>query len=400
MSAALELRFPLNPGPGPARFGAAPEFDLLLACCAQSLNDGQDDRVQQILAQGSFDWGRFGALLDHHRVVTQVYQSLSRFPYWVPTEELERLRAVCNENARKALWFTGELVRILGYLETQGIAALAYKGPALAQRVYGNVTARQFCDLDILLSPEDVPRAKLALAEMGYKPKSELTPLAERAYIASGYEHSFDGAHGPNLLELQWRILPRFYAVDFETKGLFARSEQTVLVGRRVATPCADDLMLALCVHAAKHVWVQLSWLCDIAQLAKSPLDWEAIWRSAGQLGIRRIIAVNFLLAHELFGSPLPIDVRRWIEIDPAVRLLAEEILPIVSSVSHYDTESIAYFRLMTRLRERWQDRVRFLSRLVFTPSVGEWQSIRIPEPLFPLYHVVRLGRLAKRFVT
>jgi Uncharacterised nucleotidyltransferase len=395
MSAALELRFPANPEFG--RFGASPDFDLLLACCAHSLNAGQDDRIRRILAQDWVDWGRFAALVDHHRVVTQVYQSLSRFPYLVPSEELARLRATCNENARKALWFSCELVRIVGCLEADGIKALPYKGPVLAQRVYGDATARQFSDLDILVSPEDVLRAELALAELGYKPKVELTPRAELAYIASGYEYSFDGPHGPNLLELQWRILPRFYAVDLGTQSLFARSERMVLVGQKVTTLCADDLMLALCVHAAKHVWVQLSWLCDIAQLAKSPLAWDAIRHRAAQLGIQRIVALNFLLARELFGSPWPIEVQRWIEKDTAAELLAEEVLPILRCSAHYDTESMPYFCLMIRLRERWRDRVRFLGRLAFTPSVGEWQSIRLPEPLFPLYRLVRLGRLAKK---
>ena len=76
---------------------------------------------------------------------------------------------------------------------------------------------------------------------------------------------------------------------------------------------------------------------------------------------------------------------------------LAHEIrAQIVSGVS-YDVESVAYFRLMLRLRERRSDRVRFLQRLAFTPGPNEWQAIRLPAPLFPLYRLVRLSRLAAR---
>jgi hypothetical protein len=79
---------------------------------------------------------------------------------------------------------------------------------------------------------------------------------------------------------------------------------------------------------------------------------------------------------------------------------LADEIQPIIERSAPYNTETIPYFRLMMRLRERWQDRARFLWRLVFTPSLSEWSAIQLPKPLHPLYRVVRLSRLAKRLVS
>ena len=51
----------------------------------------------------------------------------------------------------------------------------------------------------------------------------------------------------------------------------------------------------------------------------------------------------------------------------------------------------------MIALRERWRDKFRFLWRLLWTPSVGEWEAVRLPKILFPLYSFVRLLRLAKR---
>jgi hypothetical protein len=158
------------------------------------------------------------------------------------------------------------------------------------------------------------------------------------------------------------------------------------------------DLLLALCVHAAKHVWLQLSWLCDIAQLAKSPhLDWTAVQTDARRLGIERIVNVNLLLAHKLLEMPLPSVISKGIIEDNSGTGLVDEISAIIKRSAHYDTESIAYFRLMLHLRERWQDRARFLSRLAFTPSVSEWNAVRLPKSLQPIYRVVRLSRLAKR---
>jgi hypothetical protein len=406
------------------------EFDLLVACCADS-NAEHADRIPQILS-GPLDWERLLALVDHHRVVPQTYAALSPFAHLIPAQPLDALRSRYRDNARKALWFTAELVRTLDHLESTGIKALPYKGPALAEALYGEVTQRQFCDLDILILPENVRKAKAALLDLGYKPGLNLPPSIEKSYVESGYEYSFSAARGPNLLEVQWRIVPRFYCMDLDVADLFARAEW--LENSREAAPeysprrkpwvegnklpslsgakdqarytlprtlRPEDLLLALCIHAAKHVWVQLSWLCDIAQLVKSrPLDWNAIQDESRRLGIERIVSLNLLLAHKLLGSAMPPTIQKRVQEDPSTTILAAEILRILEASVHYDTESIPYFRLMMRLRERWQDQARFLWRLASTPSPSEWSAIQLPKPLHPLYRLVRLSRLAKRLAS
>jgi len=70
--------------------------------------------------------------------------------------------------------------------------------------------------------------------------------------LESGYERAFDGPAGRNLLEIQWGILPRFYAVDFNLDGFFARASHANMGGRTVKNSLPEDLLLVLCVHAAK----------------------------------------------------------------------------------------------------------------------------------------------------
>jgi hypothetical protein len=311
---------------------------------------------------------------------------------------LDELRSRFDANARQALWLTGELHRILDCFESRGIAALPYKGPVLAELLYGNVTHRQFSDLDILVPRSDVPRAKQALHSLGYTAGIELTPAEERAYLASGYEYTFDSARGRNLVELQWQVLPRFYAVDFDMEAVFHRAVAGNAGGREIRTLCPEDLLLVLCAHAAKHVWLQLSWLKDIADLVRSrALDWEFIQRQAHALGISRIVAVTFFLAQRFFGAKLPPSAAEAFPADPQTLALGHEIAGIIAQREEYSTDSPPYFHLMLRLRERRQDRMRFLLRLGFTPSVGEWRAMRLPAWLFPLYRAVRVFRLIGR---
>jgi len=459
MSAAAEIRPALSEAGNPRAVQPStdnPEFDLLVACCADSFgHDSSGERhahLRRILSR-PLDWQRMLGLVDYHRVVPQVYGELSTLSHLVPRHALDALRSRYQDNARKTLWFTGELVRILNHLESAGINALPFKGPVLAETLYGEVTQRQFCDLDVLIRPADVPKAKAALLGLGYQCEPDLRPSEEPAYIGSGCGYVFHSPAGQNLLDLQWRMAPRFYSFDFDVAVFFDRAERIILGGRdcvatqfptkneaacknrEAAADCsprrkpwvesrtlpspsgtndqaqhslgcpmrtlrAEDLMLVLCVHAAKHVWVQLSWLCDIAQLAKSrQLDWNAIQDDARRLGIERIVSLNLLLAHKLLGSTLPPAIQKLLQDDPSTTVLADEILRVIERSTHYDTESLPYFRLMMRLRERWQDRARFLWRLAVTPSVSEWSAVQLPKPLHPLYRLVRLWRLAKRLV-
>jgi len=371
-----------------------PEFDLLLGCCAESV-----DECRQTEPPQNLDWGRFAQLAQRHGVVPLVYPRLAGMGPRL-TRSLPDLRALYEANARQGLWLTKELFRILDRLKQSGITALPYKGPVLAAMLYGNVTMRQFVDLDLLIHPADLPRVRPALAELGYKPALSLTPREERAYLRSGYEYAFDGPRGANLLEIKWQILPRFYCVNFDFRDLFERAIVETLGSGAVRTLSHEDLLLVLCVHAAKHAWMQLSWLCDIASLARSkPLNWTVIGQRARQLRIQRIVAVTFLLAHRLLAAPLPQTVQQISQDDPAAEVVAQKALSILADANEYDIEAPSYFRLMTQAREHWQDRLRFLWRLASTPGVGEWSAIRLPGLFFPLYRVVRLARLAKRWL-
>jgi hypothetical protein len=370
-----------------------PEFAFLLTCCA-SISD--IERAKRIREIRWLDWKRLIDLAEHHGVIPQIYRSLSAVgKVTVP----DSLRQSHENNARQTLWLTRELLHILEKLNAYGIAALPYKGPVLAELLHGNVTLRQFSDLDLLIPSSDLRRIKSALAELGYEPGIELTEREEHDYIKSGYEYTFDSEQSRNLVEVQWRILPRFYSVDFDVDGFFQRSVPCTVSGTTLRTLSAEDLMLVLCVHAAKHAWQQLSWLYDIAELARSPqIDWNAVQQQARHLGIQRMVAVSFLLAHKLLETPLPDLVQTPSQKGlAATGNLANEIIPTLAEGADYNTGSISYFRWMIRIRERRRDRIKFFWRLIFTPSVGEWSAIQLPGQLFPFYRVVRIFRLISR---
>ena len=282
---------------------------MILACCGEDPDGRLSARIQQILQHG-VDWDRLARLADHHGLMPLVFRRLTAEMDPRQPSGLDALRQQDKTNAHRTLWLTWNCSTFTGICRSRGVEALPYKGPVLAEMLYGNVAMRQFSDLDLLVRADDLPGVKAGAARSGVRTWLRLSQAAERDYLRSGYEYTFDGARGRNLLEIKWQILPRFYAIGFDVGEFFERAATVTIEGQKLRTFCDQDLMLVLCVHAAKHAWQQISWLCDIVQLARSrTLDWGALRADAERLGITRIVGVTFLLARKLLGAQFPAQV-------------------------------------------------------------------------------------------
>src|SRR5579864_1266638 len=213
------------------------EWSLLRAACS----DAASQQDFAALLQQSIDWKILLDLAGYHGVQPLLYQRLSSMAELIPANEMRALQQSYQTNLHKVMLLSLELIRIYDLLSSSGLKGLAYKGLALAQTVYGDIALRHAGDIDLLIHASDFPRIRDAVQELGYTPHTRLPESQEKAYLKSGYECVFDGTAGPNLLEVQWAIQPRFYAVDFDMDGLFRRAAAINVAGRPVKTPSDSD---------------------------------------------------------------------------------------------------------------------------------------------------------------
>jgi hypothetical protein len=393
-------------------------FDFLCALTGTELSQERRERIANWNLR-ALDWSEVLRLADYHGVLPLAARNLIELlrlesvrvenGLGLPPEVERSLRSAYEANLRRSLWFAAELARIMQHFERRQLRALPYKGPVLAQSLYRDLGLRSFSDLDFLISPVDFERAKQALAEIGYRPSGEVnpaieSPAAERLWLRTGYERSFDSADGKNLVELQWALLPHFYAVDLRVQDLMARAGKTVVGEREVPCLSAEDSLLVLCLHAAKHLWTRLIWLSDIAETLRSysgaqTIDYSLVFSRARSLGIARILGVSFWLVKNLLRAEIPKSAEEMIAADRRVPALGSIFAARLARGATYNFESTEYFRLILKLRERQGDRLRYLWRLVWTPGPGDVAAVRLPEALFPLYRVVRIGRLMRKKV-
>src|SRR4030088_96515 len=144
--------------------------------------------------------------------------------------------------------------------------------------------------------------------------------------------------------------------------------------------------------------------MSDIAETSRfysgtQTIDYSLVLSRARALGIVRILGVSFWLVKNLLRAEIPNSAEEMIAADPRVPALGSKFAARLARGATYDFESTEYFRLILKLRERPGDRLRYVWRLVWTPGAGDVAAVRLPEALFPLYRIVRIGRLMRKLV-
>ena len=371
-----------------------PEWEMLLAAASPADATATMSR----LIGHPFDWVLFERLAETHGLLPMAASKLGVLPGLdAMTAELHK---ICQENARRSLWFAGELFSIIETLSAAGVLAIPYKGPTLAATAQGDLGLRQFHDLDILILRKDWARSKKALIDAGFSPKLDLTAREEKAYLESACDFTFHHPPVKNVLEIHWDLVPNFYSVQIPLDHLAARAKAVELCGRAIPSLAPEDLLLCLMVHGAKHAWSRLCWLSDIAYLIQRvEIDWKTVRRRAERWRIARITRIGLFLTRWMLGAEIPQAVEAWMQQDAETAVLAETLSHNMVHDCKILTESLAYFWLFARQREDVRDRVRLFARLATTSTLSEWRSVRLPEPLFPLYGAVRAWRIGQRFV-
>jgi len=379
-----------------------PEEDLLLCCSRTSVDSERAEKIR-VLLQKEINWSYLIDTALRHGLIPLLYRNLkTTHPDAIPHGVLEKLRKYFLINASRNIYLTEELIKLLHLFEKHGITAITYKGPTMAASIYGDIILRQFCDLDILIQNKDVLGAKELLASQGYQPILIFNNAAEEeVYFRSPYKRSLHFVRGDGKvpLDLHWGVESRYLSF---AKGLdlLEHLELIFLNGQAIKTINTEYLVYLLCIHGAQHSWMQINWICDIAELMKRQrdMDWEEIIDNARALGIHRMVSCGFLLAVWLLDVGLQEKVLQRIKVDPWVQSMARQV---IRKLFHSKPEWPGRFeRKMFYLKmiERIEDKARYCFNLVMVPTHVEWSTIPLPKPMYSLYYVVRPVRLAGKY--
>lgn len=340
------------------------DLELILQCAHKQVSPERAERIRE-LAENIKDWDSLIRTAYQHGVMPLVYTNLNAFcPQFIPKAIQPECRKIFHGNAQHSILLTAELLKLLNILATQNIPAVPYKGPVLAAAAYGDVSLRQYGDLDIIVQQQDVLKVKQLLLDLGYQPKVTMTADQEVAYLQSKQEHCYVFVHPTTktMVELHWRITPR-YTSAIETRHFWNKRQPFAIAGQTIYNLSLPDWLPILCVHGSRHQWERLAWLCDIAEILQlhPVIQWDELIQQSSELGYRRMFFLGILLAHQLLEAPVSEAMLRTIEADTGVRRLALEVEQQILRNSKADERFLGRTLYHIRVSERWQDKVLYL---------------------------------------
>jgi hypothetical protein len=384
------------------------EIELLLNCVRPQIDS---DRIKDLVKE-NIDWQYLIQTAYRHGVIPLFYSNLSNIcPQLIPASFQQQFQHNQYARTQRNLMLTSKLLKLLELFEANDIPVIPFKGPILAISAYGDISRRDFFDLDILVRKEDFLKAKELLTTQGYQPYSNnsekeaaylssLKDKQQKAYLQSHWELHMVDERDRVTIDLHHGMLPKQFSFLYDTEWLWEYAQPKPFANRMVLNLSSEDSILILCSQGAKDCWQQLNRICDIAQVLCTcgEINWEQVCDRAIKLRMTRILLLGLLITHELLEVKLPKTILQQIQADPLLKSLASQIYTQL----FYQTESLIPNQKVNRslfhlsMIEHPLDKIWYCFEHLIVPTVADEVFLPLPQFLSFLYYPLRLIRLIR----
>jgi len=366
----------------------------LLLCAKPRLDQVSLARLREV-TRSTPDWEELLAIASDHGLTPIFCKNIEcAATDAVSLSWRRRFRREFLRNSCRNLALTSELFNLLQAFESHAVCATAYKGPVLAVQAYGDVTMRQFSDLDILVPHAQIVEAENALLGLRYRPVVKgATATRGLRQIPGQYAYRKDAEM---IVELHSEYTLRYFPRRLNLQEMCKRRVPVDLTGREVLTFSPEDTLLLLSVHGSKHFWERLSWIADIAALMRTgrPINWNVALERAQAWRIQRMVLLGIGLAAEIFDADLPAQVSDCLKRDAYAQQMIADIRNLVLAPVPEQLGIFRRFAFRVGMRGSFTAGMPYAIRLTFQPTEQDrGRHARFLEPLYALGRPLRLAR-------
>jgi hypothetical protein len=375
------------------------EIQLLLLCTKVSLTPDDILTIQTLSSKISTPYKTLIALAYKHAVVSQLYHTCKTYLPKHPIVSV--LKPYYFNIVQTNMAMASELIQITHLFHSQQIPTLSFKGASLATQIYGDITLRQYGDLDILIKKQDKDKALALLHKAQFTPEINLLSHTKKTFFSAVNVLGFHSPKKHIFVELHWELLSKNYAIHWEESHLWEKTENVYINQQILQTLSHTNHFLYLCTHGSKHLYERLAWVSDIDHYIQTQnnLDWEEVLKEAKRLGITRILYLSLFLVKSLLGTPLPHKVTKKMSQDLMAKKLAEQLISLHFTTMQQKGKSVHSFVLLWQMRENTSDKLRFAWHALFSTKLDDFRFIQLPNYLAFLYPLLRPFRLMLKYL-
>lgn len=364
-------------------------MQVLLRAARATCGAQEDDAKQPLPVEPA----RLAELAGQHGLTALLLRS----PVFAHLSETDQasLKRQAHLLTQQSLGLTAALLHLTTCFEAAGLRFLAVKGPALAALAYPQPGLRPAADLDFLIAPEDFNAFSSVLGAEGFVPMVAPSPHELQLFLTYANDVAF--VRGPLMVELHWALHKKRLPWPAQALATLWSEKQEIRLGpATLPTAGTADTLHYLCLHSTRHLWVSLKWLLDLCLVTQNatPSDFDALVRKAEESHTLRSVALGYRLRELLLGCPPPPPLQ------PHCTAQADALTPLTAQVlrllghGQFDYSERDKTQFLLAVMDRWQQRGHLLLHTALRPTRREWDRLRLPLWLSPLYWLLRPFRL------
>jgi hypothetical protein len=354
--------------------------DRTLLCAAHPVPSPERTQRLSRLLTPQLNWGSLIADAERHGIAALLYSQISALsPDRIPPaahEELARRARTC------VAWNLGlrhELGRLLAASNRASIAVMPLKGPVLADQLYPDALLRSTADVDLLVRHDDFAAAERLLEDAGYRRLPAREQGADYHIVFMSESADASGV----VVELH-RELGERHVSGLDVRAIWRSASQTTWEGHQIWSMALPDLLLYLCVHAAKDGLASIRALLDITLLLErygDEIPWDDLVDRVKKAHLASPIYLGLSQSRALLGASVPGEFLDAIRPRHLAWSLSNALFRWRGGVLHVP-EDLLVGPVMAILMFLWEDsprgRLRHLRRnLLPSPSLrARWTSV------------------------
>ena len=277
------------------------------------------------------------------------------------------------------------------------------KGPVLSQDLYGDISLRTSCDLDVLIPIQNLEKVEMLLLEQGYV-KDDYIQTILNDWKWRHHHITFFHPTKQIKLEIHWRLNPG-PSKEPGFEELWKRKRKSTLTSNSVYMLGKEDLFLFLVSHGARHGWSRLRWLVDIKKIVNQDLNWSEIHKLMKTYQMLHLGGQALILSSQLLGVRMDERMMELVAKKHSKQLAQEALFYFKQMINlHTDPvpeEVLAYHsRHLFSLMSNQQKTLFIMSQLY--PYPIDAKTLPLPKFLhflyFPLRPFLCIWRKTKKF--
>ena len=328
-----------------------------------------------------------------HGVFPLVYNILKIYDSLIPNEKLSYMKKINMDIVKENMLMTSELIKVMKLFKENDIESIAFKGPTLSQNAYGNISLRQYCDLDILLKKDDVYKVYDLLKDE-YERSLKLTSSQEKIWFKYAHDLGLSNEKGIHI-EFHWSMFDSDHPINLGNIDFFEDRTITNINNNNINTISNEKFLIYLCVHGAKHLFERIEWVSDIDRFIKTQkINWEKVENIIKNDNSERFFLLGLFLSKLLFETKLSKNYED--KFDKEYESISSHIFDTWNGKEKSDNKS--NMKYMLKLFVSRSDKLKYLNKMYFKPTFTEYWYINFPKPLYFLYYPLRQYLLLKKY--